>query len=182
MANFSFNSDSWKIIPKFSGVWEKDPKKAKPVKEKEWTVEDYERWAKEQEIKEAGRRGLSPVTDFIRGMTSEGRNIYRNEDRTGSSERLTGFDIGGREYLYPSIFGGKDLFEQEPDTNAGRDAAMDKIISIFRKNRGYDPETNIFYGTGFSSREKANAFAKERYKGHRKYQLSDLLDVIRGRQ
>ena len=182
MANFSFNSDSWKIIPKFSGVWEKDPKKAKPVKEKEWTVEDYERWAKEQEIKEAGRRGLSPVTDFIRGMTSEGRNIYRNEDRTGSSERLTGFEIGGREYLYPSIFGGKDLFEQEPDTNAGRDAAMDKIISIFRKNRGYDPETNIFYGTGFSSREKANAFAKERSKGHRKYQLSDLLDVIRGRQ
>ena len=128
------------------------------------------------------RRGFSPVTDFIRGMTSEGRNIYRNEDRTGSSERLTGFDIGGREYLYPSIFGGKDLFEQEPDTNAGRDAAMDKIISIFRKNRGYDPETNIFYGTGFSSREKANAFAKERSKGHRKYQLSDLLDVIRGRQ
>ena len=182
MANFSFNSDSWKIIPKFSGVWEKDPKKAKPVKEKEWTVEDYERWAKEQEIKEAGRRGLSPVTDFIRGMTSEGRNIYRNEDRTGSSERLTGFDIGGREYLYPSIFGGKDLFEQEPDTNAGRDAAMDKIISIFRKNRGYDPETNIFYGTGFSRREKANSFAKERSKGHRKYQLSDLLDVIRGRQ
>ena len=175
MANFN-------IIPKFSGMGEKEPKKSNLVKEKEWNVEDFERWAKEQEIKEAGRRGFSPVTDFIRGMTSEGRNIYRNEDRTGSSERLTGFDIGGREYLYPSIFGGKDLFEQEPDTKAGRDAAMDKIISIFRKNRGYDPETNIYYGKGFSSPEKANAFAKERSKGHRKYQLSDLLDVIRGRQ
>ena len=125
---------------------------------------------------------FSPVTDFITGMTSEGRNIYRNKDRTESSERLTGFEIGGREYLYPSMFGGKDFFEQEPDTKAGRDAAMDKIISIFRKNRGYDPETNIFYGKGFSSPEKANAFARERSKRHRKYQLSDLLDVIKGRQ
>ena len=177
MANFNFN-----IIPKFSGMGEKEPKKSNLVKEKEWNVEDFERWAKEQEIKEAGRRGFSPVTDFIRGMTSEGRNIYRNEDGTGSSERLTGFEIDGREYLYPSMFGGKDLFEQEPDTKAGRDAAMDKIISIFRKNRGYDPETNIFYGKGFSSPEKANAFAKERSKGHRKYQLSDLLEVIKGRQ
>jgi len=128
------------------------------------------------------RRGFSPVTDFIRGMTSEGRNIYRNEDGTGTSERLIGFELDGREYLYPSVFGGKDFFAQEPDTKAGRDVAMDKIISIFQQNRGYDPETNIYYGKGFSSPEKANAFAKERSKGHRKYQLSDLLEVIKGRQ
>ena len=128
------------------------------------------------------RRGFSPVTDFIRGMTSEGRNIYRNEDRTGSSERLAGFEMDGREYLYPSVFSGKDLFALEPDTEAGRDVAIDKIISIFQQNRGYDPETNIFYGKGFSSPEKANAFARERSKRHRKYQLSDLLDVIKGRQ
>ena len=125
---------------------------------------------------------FSPVTDFITGMTSEGRNIYRNKDRTESSERLTGFEMDGREYLYPSMFGGKDFFEQEPDTKAGRDAAMDKIISIFRKNRGYDPETNIFYGEGFSSPTEASKFAAERSKRHRKYQLSDLLEVIKSRQ
>ena len=127
-------------------------------------------------------RRFSPVTDFITGMTSEGRNIYRNKDGTRSSERLIGFEMDGREYLYPSMFGGKDLFEQEPDTKAGRNAAMDKILSIFRDNRGYDPETNIFYGKGFSSPTESTAFAKERSKRHRGYQLSDLLNVLRGRQ
>ena len=129
---------------------------------------------------------FSPVTDFITGMTSEGRNIYRNKDRTESSERLTGFEMDGREYLYPSMFGGKDLFEQEPDTDAGIKAARNKIIAIFRKNRGYDPETNIFYGKGFpatdAGRKEAVDFAKERSKRHRKYQLSDLLEVIKSRQ
>lgn len=129
---------------------------------------------------------FSPVTDFITGMTSEGRNIYRNKDGTRSSERLAGFEMDGREYLYPSMFGGKDFFDQEPNTKAGRNAAMDKIISVFKENRGYDPETNVFYGNGFpatdAGRKEAEAFAKERSKGHRKYQLSDLLDVLKGRQ
>ena len=128
------------------------------------------------------RRAFSPVTDFIRGMTSEGRNIYRNKDGTGTSERLVSFELDGREYLYPSVFSGKDLFALEPDTEAGRDVAIDKIISIFQQNRGYDPETNIYYGKGFSSPEKAEAFAKERSKRHRKYQLSDLLEVIKSSQ
>ena len=49
-------------------------------------------------------------------MTSEGRNIYENEDGTRSSERLISWsDVGGKTYLYPSIFGGQDIYEKYPD-------------------------------------------------------------------
>ena len=119
------------------------------------------------------------MTEFTMGMDQYGRPRYLNQDMSMSTERLTGFERGGREYLYPSIFGGKDIFEQYPNTEKGRKEAMDEIVSTFDKYKGYDPETAVFYGEGFSSPEEAETFARSKSKGHRGHKSSDLLDIMK---
>ena len=117
---------------------------------------------------------MPTMTDKIVGMTSEGRNKYENVDGSHSSERLVSFEIDGRTYNYPSIFGGKDIFSLYPKTPEGRDTAWNEIISIFKNNSGYDPDTNIYYGDSFKDEDDARDAAIKRSKSHREVEMSDI--------
>ena len=118
---------------------------------------------------------IPTMTDKIVGMTSEGRNIYENVDGSHSSERLISWtDETGRAYLYPSIFGGKDIHSLYPRTNEGRKEARGEIISIFKKNSGYDPETNRYYGDVFENEDDAVDAAKKRSAAIREVDISDI--------
>ena len=125
------------------------------------------------------KRDFPYMTEYTMGMDQYGRPIHLNEDMSRSTERLIGFARDGREYLYPSIFGGKDIFEQYPNTKRGRKEARDEIISTFDKYKGYDPETAVFYGKGFRSPKEAEDFVKSKSKGHRGHKFSDLLDIMK---
>ena len=117
---------------------------------------------------------MPTMTDKIIGMTSEGRNKYENVDGSHSSERLVTFEENGKIYNYPSIFGGKDIFSLHPKTPKGRKKAWNEIISIFKKNSGYDPETNRYYGDNFKNEDDAIDAAINRSKAHREVDISDI--------
>tara|TARA_R110002110_G_scaffold389240_1_gene601540 strand:+ start:208 stop:633 length:426 start_codon:yes stop_codon:yes gene_type:complete len=121
---------------------------------------------------------MPTMTDKIVGTTSEGRNKYENVDGSHSSERLVSFEIDGRTYNYPSIFGGKDIFSLHPKTPEGRNAAWDEIIYIFKNNSGYDPDTNVYYGDAFNDEDAAIDAAKNRSRSHREVDMSDINLVI----
>jgi len=125
---------------------------------------------------------MPTMTDKIVGMTSEGRNKYENVDGSHSSERLISFEEDGRIYNYPSIFGGKDIYSLHPRTPKGRKKARDEIISIFKRNSGYDPETNIYYGDAFKNEDDAIDAAEKRSKAHREVDISDIKLVIEKRK
>ena len=101
------------------------------------------------------RNRFPALTNRIVGRTQEGRNIYENElDADGktsvSSERSVSFEIDGKHFNYPTIFGGIEL---------SPDQAYDKFI----ENQGVDPETGK-KATAFATMEDAVKAAKSRSK------------------
>jgi len=90
---------------------------------------------------------FSPLTDEIIGQTPEGRNIFRNEDGTFSSERTSTAPLPNGKWInFPTIFKGKEL---------NQDKALDIIIN----NNLVDPETRQKLPT-FDSESEASAAAK----------------------
>jgi hypothetical protein len=71
---------------------------------------------------------FSPLTNQIIGQTQEGRNIYRNEDGSNSSERSITVEANGRYYNIPTIYNGKEL-------------SHNKAFEVFKQNKGIDIET-----------------------------------------
>ena len=47
------------------------------------------------------RQEFSPLTNEIVGQTSEGRNVFRNEDGSVSSERSITVGVDGKFYNIP---------------------------------------------------------------------------------
>lgn len=102
------------------------------------------------------RRRFPALTNRIVGKTADGRNIYENElDEEGktsvSSERSTTFNIGGKFYNYPTIFGGKELHP-------------DDAVEVFKQNKGVDPETGK-QAKSFNSVKEAVKAAEKRSRG-----------------
>jgi len=97
------------------------------------------------------RQEFSPLTNEIVGKTSEGRNVFRNEDGSVSSERSITVGVDGKFYNIPTIFGGRELL--------GDDA----FRVIFHENGGRDPETGKKI-KAFNSEPEALKAAKERSK------------------
>jgi hypothetical protein len=92
---------------------------------------------------------FSPLTSEIVGRTQFGRNVFRNEDGSSSSERTTTIEFDGKHYNIPTIFEGREV---------SPDMAHD---IIFRQNNGRDPETGEKM-KGFQNRGKAEKAAQER--------------------
>lgn len=91
---------------------------------------------------------FSPLTTKVIGQTSEGRNIYENEDGSQSSERSVTFEVDGKFYNWPTIFGGVELSPKQ-------------AIRKFHLHNGLDPETNI-QSQPFNSEAEAIQAAEER--------------------
>jgi hypothetical protein len=98
---------------------------------------------------------FAPLTSKVVGQTEEGRNIYRNEDGTESSERSITVkhpDINsGAPTNIPSIFKGKELSEKE-------------AVRVIDGSGGKDPETGRVL-PGFATIKAAVAAANARSKG-----------------
>lgn len=102
-----------------------------------------------------GGSKFAPLTSEIIGTTAEGRNIFRNEDGTRSSERSITIENpninGGRATNIPTIFNGIEVGQEEAE----------RIIS---EAGGVDPETGRRL-EGFDSIDAAVAAAEERSPG-----------------
>jgi hypothetical protein len=94
---------------------------------------------------------LGPLGTEISGVTSEGRNVYRNPDGTESSERTATVEMSdGRWINVPTIFAGKEV-------------SSDQALDIILDNKLVDPETGKTLPT-FDNQSDAETFAEERSK------------------
>ena len=72
---------------------------------------------------------LPELGNKIVGYTKEGRPVIRNADGSVSTERTATFEVGGQFINVPTMFGGKEVSE-------------DEALDIVRKNGFRDPDTN----------------------------------------
>jgi hypothetical protein len=103
----------------------------------------------------SGKKPLGPLGTEVTGKTTEGRPVVKNPDGSVSTERtITVTDSrlnGGRATNIPSMFGGKEVSEDE---------AIERIV----KAGGKDPETGRSL-PGYASIEEAVTAAEERSSG-----------------
>ena len=117
-------------------------------------------WGGDEEIKPTK---FSPLTTKVIGQTSEGRNIYENEDGSQSSERSITFEVDGKFYNWPTIFDGVELGPKQ-------------AIKKFHLHNGLDPETNI-QSQPFNSEAEAIQAAEERSE---KLKIADATPTVDG--
>lgn len=111
-------------------------------------------WAEKHPLfdgkKVPGGNKLGALGNTIIGTTDEGRPIVKNPDGSVSTERTTTVEIDGKWVNIPTMFGGKQVSDEE-------------AVDIMTRNGMVDPETGRTMPT-FDSREEAETAAKARSK------------------
>ncbi|MBP7482195.1 MAG: hypothetical protein KA788_06655, partial [Lacunisphaera sp.] len=96
----------------------------------------------------SARQPLGELGTEIVGKTDEGRPIVKNPDGSVSTERSVTVEIDGKWVNIPSMFGGKEVSEEE-------------AVNIMQQNGMVDPETGRTMPT-FNSLEEAETAARAR--------------------
>ena len=94
------------------------------------------------------QKGLGELGTEIIGKTDEGRPIVKNPDGSVSTERTTTLQIDGKWTNIPTMYGGKEVSDEE-------------AVAIIKKNGMVDPETGRKMPT-FDSMQEAEAAARKR--------------------
>lgn len=94
------------------------------------------------------KKGLGELGTEIIGKTDEGRPIVKNPDGSVSTERTTTLQIDGKWTNIPTMYGGKEVSDEE-------------AVAIIKKNGMVDPETGRKMPT-FDSMQEAEAAARKR--------------------
>ena len=94
------------------------------------------------------KKGLGELGTEIIGKTDEGRPIDKNPDGSVSTERTTTLQIDGKWTNIPTMYGGKEVSDEE-------------AVAIIKKNGMVDPETGRKMPT-FDSMQEAEAAARKR--------------------
>jgi hypothetical protein len=102
----------------------------------------------------------------IVGYMKSGRPIVENEDGSFSTHRNMVASFDGKSYVIPTIYGGKQVSE-------------DEAVAIFRQQKGIDPDTGQPMPS-FNSDDEALAYEQEQHQVLEEELDSYHLDELRG--
>jgi hypothetical protein len=98
----------------------------------------------------AQRQGKAARTPTILGRLKSGRPIVLNPDGSVSTHRNIVVNLDGRSYLLPTLYGGRQVSEQQ-------------AVALLRQSQGIDPDTGQPFPQ-FDTDEEALAYEQEQHK------------------